>query len=518
MKTCRPDRSQAFRAVCATSAIALAGAWAATASAQALGDIRAPEEPLVLRDQGSFFVGGESVEATATQLMSFTDAPAPVAGHVTVNQMYVEYMVPVADNGVPVVMLHGATLSGKSYDTTPDGRMGWYEYFVRQGHPGVRPGSGLACALRRRHRDLQRGPRRGAAPVSALPNFWRFTDELAWTQFRFGPTFGTAFPDGQFPVEAAAEFSRQAIPDFNPVLPTPNPNIAAMAKLAAQLNGAVLLGHSQTGSLPLDAALADPNAVKGGGPGRAGRLPGDPVDRRGDRDAGDQADPGGVRRQPRCADRHDGQLAEPVQRLPGVHRARQCRGRRRGDAASARPRHPREQPHDHAGPEQPPDRRPDPASGSRRTSRRSSSAHLLTPTAREPESLHPIGQCRGGPRGAGEGPLGQPARRPEPGRKGAGPRPPGPSRRMRASGAQSADCTPRPARLIRASAAPPRGARRRGRAAAGSGSRGGSRGRAGTSLEHRHQRAVGDQRRECSSGRQQGRGRRWPRRRSGRRR
>jgi hypothetical protein len=25
---------------------------------------------------------------------------------------------------VPVVMVHGATLSGKTYDTTPDGRMG----------------------------------------------------------------------------------------------------------------------------------------------------------------------------------------------------------------------------------------------------------------------------------------------------------------------------------------------------------------------------------------------------------
>ncbi|HZO31876.1 MAG TPA: hypothetical protein VFH48_38455, partial [Chloroflexota bacterium] len=51
-------------------------------------------------------------------------------------------------------------------------------------------------------------------------------------------------------------------PDFNTVLPTPNPNIAAMANLAAQVNGAVLLGHSQTGSLPLDAALANLNAVK----------------------------------------------------------------------------------------------------------------------------------------------------------------------------------------------------------------------------------------------------------------
>ncbi len=27
--------------------------------------------------------------------------------------------------GNPVVMLHGATLTGKSWETTPDGRMGW---------------------------------------------------------------------------------------------------------------------------------------------------------------------------------------------------------------------------------------------------------------------------------------------------------------------------------------------------------------------------------------------------------
>ncbi len=175
--------------------------------------------------------------------------------------MYVEYMVPMPDNGIPVVMLHGATLSGKSYDTTPDGRMGWYEYFVRQGHPVYVPDqvsrarSGVDIAT---YNEV----RAGVQPVSVLPNFWRFPDELVWTQFRFGPTFGTAFPDEQFPVEAVGELARQAIPDFNAVLPTPNPNIGAMANLAAQLHGAVLLGHSQTGSLPLDAALANPNAVK----------------------------------------------------------------------------------------------------------------------------------------------------------------------------------------------------------------------------------------------------------------
>lgn len=32
-------------------------------------------------------------------------------------------------------MIHGMTLTGKTRETTPDGRMGWDEYFVRKGHP-----------------------------------------------------------------------------------------------------------------------------------------------------------------------------------------------------------------------------------------------------------------------------------------------------------------------------------------------------------------------------------------------
>ena len=43
----------------------------------------------------------------------------------------------------------------------------------------------------------------------------------------------------------------------------PNPNVAATADLAAQLDGAVLMGHSQTGRLPLEAALENPAGVRG---------------------------------------------------------------------------------------------------------------------------------------------------------------------------------------------------------------------------------------------------------------
>jgi hypothetical protein len=50
--------------------------------------------------------------------------------------MYARFMVPQGgDRNVPVVMVHGATVTGKSWETTPDGRMGWDEYFVRRGDP-----------------------------------------------------------------------------------------------------------------------------------------------------------------------------------------------------------------------------------------------------------------------------------------------------------------------------------------------------------------------------------------------
>jgi pimeloyl-ACP methyl ester carboxylesterase len=104
---------------------------AGSVAAQALTDLQTPDTPLVLKAQGSFFVGGEKSEQTQVELGGLGPG-----GHITVNQMYVRYMVPPGgDSNVPVVMVHGAALTGKSWETTPDGRMGWDEYFVRKGHP-----------------------------------------------------------------------------------------------------------------------------------------------------------------------------------------------------------------------------------------------------------------------------------------------------------------------------------------------------------------------------------------------
>ena len=227
--------------------------------AQALKDVRTPEAPLVLKAQGSFFVGGDVVEQTQRELGDLGPG-----GHITVNQMYVHYMVPQGGEGnVPVVMVHGATLTGKSWETTPDGRMGWDEYFVRRGHPVYVPdqvGRGRSGF----NQAVFNNVRAEGAPANTLPRWLRFSDEGVWANFRIGAKPGEPYPDTQFPVAALSQLSKQGVPDVSfGGVPTPNPTLKALSDLASQVNGAVLMGHSQSGSFPLATALLNPAVARG---------------------------------------------------------------------------------------------------------------------------------------------------------------------------------------------------------------------------------------------------------------
>jgi len=241
--------------------VVLAGTLGAaiTAAAQDVQDLQTPKGSLVLKAQGSFFVNGEEILAPAGALGAGRDA-----GHIIVNQMYVQYMIPQGGGGkVPVLMVHGGGLSGKSFETTPDGRMGWNEYFVRQGYPVYN-----ADQVSRARSSFDVTPinevRQGSLPTTALPNAIRTSEERAWTAFRFGPTFGVPYPDTQFPVDHAAEFAKQGVPDLNGMLPTPNPIYKALSDLAIKLKGAVLMGHSESSAFPTMAALqAGSTGVRG---------------------------------------------------------------------------------------------------------------------------------------------------------------------------------------------------------------------------------------------------------------
>jgi pimeloyl-ACP methyl ester carboxylesterase len=237
---------------------------AATAAiAQDVSDLQKAKSPLVLDSQGSFVVGGQNVAKNAV------DVGGAAPGHITIKQLYVEYMIPSGANKVPVVMIHGGGLSGKSFQTTPDGRMGWNEYFVRQGHP-VYNVDQVARARSSFDPTVYNQVRAGLLSPSALPVITRTTDEAAWQNFRFGPSFGVAWPDEQFPVEHAADFSRQGTADLSATLtPATPPAISSpdsyqvLADLAIKLDGAVLMGHSQSSDFPLRAVLTNPAGIKG---------------------------------------------------------------------------------------------------------------------------------------------------------------------------------------------------------------------------------------------------------------
>jgi len=159
-------------------------------------------------------------------------------------------------------MVHGADLSGKSYETTPDGRMGWEEYFVRKGHAVYLPDQ-VSRARSRFDPTVFNRVHSGAALPGAQPLISRFSNEEAWTVFRFGPTFGTPYPDEQFPVEAMDSFAKQMVPDLNAMPPAPNPTHKALSELALSLKVGVLMGHSESGRAPLEAALIDASGIRG---------------------------------------------------------------------------------------------------------------------------------------------------------------------------------------------------------------------------------------------------------------
>lgn len=144
--------------------------------AQKISQITANTSPLVLRSQGSFYVGGENENQTRAELGGICPP-----GHITVNQMYVRYMIPQElSDSTSFVLIHGMHLSGKCWETTPDGRMGWDEYLTRKGHAVyVVDQVGIGCSgfNQKDHNDVQSGAKQ---PASQAP-FSRKTDENSWT-------------------------------------------------------------------------------------------------------------------------------------------------------------------------------------------------------------------------------------------------------------------------------------------------------------------------------------------------
>jgi pimeloyl-ACP methyl ester carboxylesterase len=215
-------------------------------------------EPLTIARQGSFFVGGREVKSDA---LSTIPQFAP-QGTIVVDQMYVRYQIPLDPKPYAVTFIHGCCLTGKSWETTPDGRMGWDEYFLRRGFAvyivdqswrGRSAASPVAV----------NSVRAGKIPPDTLPAFISAGREGAWPLFRFGPEYPTAFSGLQFPIEAQEEFWKQMVPDWNYSMTPPVPTVKALAELSQRIGSTILISHSQSGIYPFQTAAMDPRGIAG---------------------------------------------------------------------------------------------------------------------------------------------------------------------------------------------------------------------------------------------------------------
>lgn len=192
---------------------------------------------LIIQEQGSFAVGGSVITNPGTFDPIKHGAYSPVYQNsegqtLHGDHAYVFYQVPVSARKLPLVFWHGHGQSAKTWETTPDGREGYQNLFLR----------------RRFAVYLVDQPRRGRAAKSTKPvNIAATADEQLWFGiFRLG-AYPNFYPEVQFSKdpEALNQFYRQSLPNAGPY--DAQVNIDAVSSLFNKIGQGILITHSQSG-------------------------------------------------------------------------------------------------------------------------------------------------------------------------------------------------------------------------------------------------------------------------------
>ncbi|EGP56782.1 hypothetical protein Agau_C200774 [Agrobacterium tumefaciens F2] len=216
----------------------------AASSSVAFAQTATKAEPLVIEQQGSFAVGGTVSSKPGTYN---NNAPTTEGQTLHGDHAYVFYQVPQNPKPLPIVMLHGAFQSGRSWETTPDGREGFQNIFLRRGYSTY----------------LVDQPRRGRAGNSTVATTIEPTpyDQLFFDQFRIGK-WPNYFDNVQFSRDPAAldQFLRSVTPNTGPY--DAKVISDAMSALFTKTGPGILFTHSQAGGPGWLTAIKNPN-VKG---------------------------------------------------------------------------------------------------------------------------------------------------------------------------------------------------------------------------------------------------------------
>ncbi len=155
--------------------------------------------PLVIEDQGSFFIGGVPKVTTYATAQPVADPAQPLRpSQIMIGQMYVQFQIPAErqPDAPPVIMVHGSAHTGAALESTPDGREGWLPYFVRNGistyvvDQSGRGRSGFdQSVIHEAAAMIAGGDVEGG--LALLPRIGTITNDRAWTAW-----FGHLLPQG----------------------------------------------------------------------------------------------------------------------------------------------------------------------------------------------------------------------------------------------------------------------------------------------------------------------------------
>ncbi|HSI75884.1 MAG TPA: alpha/beta fold hydrolase, partial [Lunatimonas sp.] len=194
-------------------------------------------KPIVIKDQGSFTVGGSVVKAPGTfdpiKHGAFNPADQASEGQTLHgDHAYVFYQVPRKAKKLPLVFWHGFGQYSKTWESTPDGREGFQNIILRKNYPVY----------------IIDQPRRGRAARSTVPGTIsaKPDDQLWFGIFRLGAG-NDFYPGVQFPKdpEALDQFFRQITPDTGPI--DFEVNTEAVSALFDKIGEGILVTHSHSG-------------------------------------------------------------------------------------------------------------------------------------------------------------------------------------------------------------------------------------------------------------------------------
>lgn len=198
-------------------------------------------KPIIIREQGSFAVGG-TVIANPGTFNPYHQTPEGQTFHG--DHAYVFYQIPVKARKYPLVMWHGIGQFSKTWETTPDGREGFQNIFLR----------------RKFSVYVIDQPRRGNAARGTVAGTINPTpDEQGWFgTFRIG-IWPNYFEGVQFSKDAEAlnQYFRQMVPNVGPI--DINVNTDAVSALFNKIGDGILVSHSHSGGMGWVTAIKNQN-------------------------------------------------------------------------------------------------------------------------------------------------------------------------------------------------------------------------------------------------------------------